>query len=104
MAMHHLQAVQHVFRFERIDEIHELRCSQTKYTSVAACTVPVTADVDCGFNPHANDRFHLHGSAAFDDDGNFGGRFNDENTDETQFYCSEAQLDKFLVLVAVADN
>src|SRR5690606_8590865 len=104
VAVQQLQAVQHAFRLQVVDQLDQLRGGQTEHAAIAGGGVPVAAHADRGLDAHADDGLDAHDAAALQDDRDLGGGFHHEHAIEAELDGGQAQVDEFLILVAIADD
>src|SRR5690606_7162272 len=60
VAVQQLQAVQHAFRLQVVDQLDQLRGGQTEHAAIAGGGVPVAAHADRGLDAHADDGLDAH--------------------------------------------
>src|SRR5690606_40726979 len=94
MEMQQLETMQQLRFTQAVEHRNQFVGVQTKQAAVTAVLAPVTFHFGGQLQPHADQRVHAQGAAAFDDDGHFGQGLKHKKAFETQFARLQAQIDE----------
>jgi len=104
MEVDQAQAVEHARRLEAIHRVDQLLGVETKQAAVATVFAPVAIDLGAEFETHTDQRLHLELAAALDDQRHFIRGFHHKEAGDAELAGAQAEVDKFLILVAIAHD
>jgi len=99
-----LEAVEHVVGLERVHNVHDLRGRKAKGGAFAAGIRPVAAGLDGQLGAYADVWPHAESLAALKHNFQLAGHFENKEHVKAKAQSLKAKVDKFFVLVAVANN
>ena len=104
MVVQHAEALELVGLFEGVEDLDGLGEVEAEGTAVAGAFGPVAAAFGGELDAEAEDWVDAEGLAAFHDELEFRGHFEDEDDVEAELFGLKGEVDEFCVFVAVADE
>ena len=99
-----LQAVEHAVVVERFKDLEQLGRTEAETAAIAARFSPLTANFSVDLGSYADQGAYAEGLAAGKDGVELSRRFDDEEATVTEANGPQAEVDEFLIFIAVADQ